>query len=106
MPGIDQDEEKIRWYLAALYLCDVAGMLSDTQQLKLAHMAEQCGYVGSWRSVVEHDLQLEPSFIEDVFESCQARMTFSEALTFVLRGLGCPFPEARARDALGDAFEG
>lgn len=105
MPGVDRDEEKIRWFLVALYTLDAADLLDPTRQLKLAHVAEQCSQDSGWRTTIEQDLEIDAPFVRSLLDACREQMTLTEAVTFFLRGLGCPYPEARARDVSGEAFD-
>jgi hypothetical protein len=101
MPNAQSDQMKLDWFLVALYLADVAGILDDDKKVKLVHLAEQAGMGMSWKESIEEDLALDREFFTELLEVCQLRLGIRDSLCFILRGLGCPSPEMRVFDALG-----
>ncbi len=105
MPLVYSDEEKIRWYLIAAFIADLAGLLDDKKEQKLTYLTAQFGADEPWRAVVLRDLGLDESFVGRVYSVCRTGMPRSWAMCFVLRGLGCPDPEARLREVVGEALD-
>jgi hypothetical protein len=102
VPNVDSGEEKIRWVFVAAYVADVAGLLDKDKRLKFTHLAEQYAGDETWQGVVEHDLEINKKFIASLFKACRKHMSAGHSLCFILRGLGCPYSEARVRDIIGD----
>ena len=101
MPRVDSDEEKIRWYLTACYICDCIQPLPKSMNLKLTHVSEQYGEHATWRELVEADQLIDAPFVRDVHSTVSQHVDSFESLVFLMRGLGCPFPEARLKDVFG-----
>lgn len=103
MPNAQSDQAKLQWFLVALYLADVTGVLDGNKKVKMAHLAEQFGLEKGWKEAIEEDLELDRKFFERLIKACGVRLSVRDSICFVLRGLGCPSPEMRVHDVFGDA---
>lgn len=75
-------------------------MLDREKLVKLAHIAEQYGGEKTWREYVEEDFDIEPCMIETLRAGFAPRRSPDQCLVCIMRGLGCPYPEARTQDVL------
>jgi len=105
MPNVNSFEEKLRWFFVAAYLADAVKLLDKDKRLKLAHLAEQYAGEETWQSVVEVDQGINKTFVKSLYGVCRKQMGNGASLCFILRGLGCPYPEARMCDIIGGKME-
>lgn len=105
MPNVDSFEERIRWCFVAAYIADAVGLLDQDKQIEFTHLAEQHAGEATWHDVVEQDLGIKKSLIASIFKNCRKCMGIGGSLCFILRGLGCPYPEARLREVVGDKLD-
>lgn len=105
MPSAQSDDEKIRWYLIAAFIADLAGFLNEDKDLKLASLTVEFAGGAPWRAIVAQELGVDSETVGHIYSACRNGMNPASAMTFVLRGLGCPDPEARLSEVVGQAID-
>ena len=92
-------EEKLLGYFTAAYVLDVAGLLDPAKKAKLDSLV----YPGCerWDVAVEGGFGITRTFVRSVYSLCTEINSPLAAVTFILRGLGCPDYEARVAEVVG-----
>ena len=95
-PGENEDaitEEKLFWFLATAYVLRVVGLLRPDKEDKLNSLST--GWEDNWQDHVRTQLGINDTFIRNLYGLCSEFKTAVQAVSFILRGFGCPSTDAR-----------
>lgn len=95
-----KDGEKLLGCLTVAYVFDVAGVLPPNVKEDLDSLASTDD--AHWHVTVEEFYGISRPFIRGIYElCCEERKSKADALTFILRGLGCPDYFERTKEIIG-----
>ena len=95
-PAEDDDaitEEKLFWFLATAYILRAVGLLRPDKHEKLASLTAH--WTSDWGAHIRMQLDINDTFIRNVYGNCTEFKSPFQSVAFILRGLGCPSAEAR-----------
>ncbi len=92
-------DEKLLGYFTAAYVLDAVGLLEPTKKKRLDSLAfPNCP---RWDECVEGTFRISRTFVRSVYGLCTEHRSPPEAVSFILRGLGCPEYQQRLEEVLG-----
>src|SRR6056297_3987116 len=98
--GRSNEGEKLLACLTVAYVFDIAGVLPRNIKEDLDSL--QSADSDHWHATVENFYGISRPFIRGVYDlCCEERGEKADALTFILRGLGCPDYFERVKEIIG-----
>jgi hypothetical protein len=94
----DITEEKLLGYFTVAYVLDVAGLLDPRKKESLDSL--QYPNCRTWDETVEGSYGINRTFVRSVYALCTEIQPPPLAVSFILRGLGCPDYQARLDEIL------